>query len=124
MKEHIEQKDLTYLATLRQASGEVGKEILRQIKALDKWALPAWGAKNYVVDDAGVDMKGNKHDGYLRFDVNGTKLKRGKVIIYLAPNDTYSVVFGRVRGLDWKELKRVDMVYNDQLVEIIDNYVG
>lgn len=120
----LSKKDLDYLATSTVASGEVGKEIFRQIRTMDKWAFAAWGAKNYVVDDIGKDMQGNRHEGYLRFDVKGTKLKRGKVIVYLAPNDTYTVVFGRVRGADWKELKRVDNVYVDQLVEVIDTYVG
>lgn len=123
-KSVLSNKDLEYLASSNIASGEKGKEILRQIKAIDKWALAAWAAKNFVVSDAGVDMKGNPYDAYLKFKVNGPKLKRGTVIIYLTPNDDYTVVFGQVRGADWKELKRVDMIYFDQLVEVIDQYVG
>lgn len=127
MKEYIAKEDLNYLATLKQASGEIGKEILRQINALDRNALMAWGAKNKAIADSGKDIGENntiiKYDGKAQFDVSCPKFK-GRVVIYLMPNDTYTVVFGQIRSSRWNVKKRIDGVYSDQLVEIIDNYVG
>lgn len=127
-KSVLSNKDLAYLASVDCiASGEVGKEIFNQIRALDKNALMAWGAKNKAIADSGEDIgeagKTIKHDGKAQFDVSCPKFK-GRVVIYLMPNDTYTIVFGQIRNSRWNVKKRIDGVYNDQLVEIIDDYVG
>lgn len=124
-KSALSENDLSYLATV--ASGEVGKEIFRQINALDRNALMAWGAKNKAIADSGTDIGENnttiKYDGKAQFDVRCPKFK-GRVVIYLMPDDTYTIVFGQIRNSRWNVKKRINGVYNDQLVEIIDDYVG
>jgi hypothetical protein len=116
----LNKKELNYLANT--ASGEVGKEIYRQIKYFDKWALASWGAKNFVTFDAGKDLN-MAHEGGLKFKVKGSKFK-GWVMIYLTPMDLYTIVLGRVRGVDWKVVKTIDNIYFDQLVEILNENIG
>ena len=97
---------------LTEANDRVGKTILNQINALDKWALASWGAKQYVLHKDGI-----------QFDVRGSKF-RGRVIIKLNSRDLYDIDFGTIRKMDWKLKKREKDVYVDQLVNIIDNTVG
>ena len=91
----------------------IATTILSQIKALDHMALFAWGFKNGV----GLD------DG-LQFDVNGIKF-RGKVIIKLNAMDLYDITFGRMnrKTLEFDVKHTAEGVYCDQLVEILDHYI-
>jgi len=56
----------------------IGKTILSQIKALDKWALDSWGAKNIVLFPQGI-----------QFDI-----KESKVIITL-DKSVYNIEFNK-----------------------------
>ena len=88
--------------------------ILSQIKALDPMALFAWGAKNLV----------NAGDG-LKFKTSGMTPYKGYVYIkYNAGKDLYDIQFYKLRNLEVKTDKVVEDVYAEDLVKIIDGFVG
>jgi hypothetical protein len=87
--------------------------ILSQIKALDPMALFAWGAKNLV----------NMGDG-LKFKTTGMTPYKGYVYIKLNGKDLYDVQFFKLRNLEVKTNKIVEDVYAEDLVQVIDGYVG
>lgn len=92
----------------------IAKNILEQIKAIDVWALGAWGAKELVA----------MNDG-LKFKTSGMVKWKGCVYIqYNEGQDLYDVIFAKIRKYEWKEQERVEGVYFDQLVEVIDRRVG
>lgn len=94
---------------------EIAKIILGQIKYLDKMALMAWGAKNYVALPKSKEIQGG-----LRFKVNGLKF-RGWVKIELTYLDEYSISFINEN----LEIEKVyHGVYCDMLVDIIDYVEG
>ena len=92
----------------------IAKTILAQIKIADPWAMGAWGAKQLVA----------KEDG-LQFKTSGMVKWKGIVqVIYDAALDLYNVEFGRIRKYEYKVDKKIAGVYADQLVEVIDGQVG
>ena len=92
----------------------VGQIILQQIRALDRRAMMAWGAKDIVLTNNGV-----------MFKTSGLVRWKGKVIIeYDAGADLYNVTFGRLRKLDFIVDKKLNGVYAEDMVEIIDAQVG
>jgi len=101
---------------LTEASGQVGKTIISQIKTLDKWALQAWGAKDFVANKDGV-----------QFDVRGAK-HRGRVIIALSRNDLYNIEIGKIvtkqGSMDWKSIKKVTDIGVENLVTTLDGLIG
>lgn len=92
---------------------EVGKEILRQINALDKRAMTAWGAKNILWTENGM-----------RFTTSGMVKWKGIVSISLNKSDTYDIEFGKVRVLTYQAQKTMKGVSVENLVSSIDSYVG
>ena len=85
-----------------------------QIRAMDRNALMAWGARDLVA------MK----DG-LKFKTTGMVKWKGYVYVqYDEGRDLYNIIFAKVRKMEWKVQHRVDGVFFDQLVEIIDTQVG
>lgn len=90
----------------------VGDTILKQINVMDKWALNAWGAKNYVLLKDGI-----------QFDVRGPKFK-GRILIQLSKKDTYDVTAGNIRKMDWKVKKFVRDISVEQLVDVLNNIIG
>jgi hypothetical protein len=112
-----------------EASQVVGKTILQQIRMIDRMALMAWGAKQFITSDVGglafdkdnskARKKNYKHLGYLKFKVSGLKYK-GWVLVALNGKDLYDVYYYRVRGAD-AILDDIDSdVYAEDLVNIID----
>ena len=88
--------------------------ILSQIKAIDPMATWAWGAKEFVNTGKG-----------LRFKTSGMTPWKGYVhVIYNEGSDLYSVEFSRVRKHQVKVDQVVDDVYAEDLVSIIDQFVG
>lgn len=90
---------------------EIAQTIVSQIKALDFWAMGAWGCQNLVALPESKEFAGG-----LRFKVNGMKFK-GYVAIELRWVDDYTISFLNRKG---EVAKKVEGVYCDQLVEIID----
>jgi len=88
--------------------------ILDQIRAIDKWALGAWGAR---------ELKA--YGTTLAFRVNGTKLKQGWITVeYNEVPDTYTVEAVQIWKAERKVKKSVEGVYCDMLVSVIDEIVG
>ena len=93
---------------------QVAQTILSQIKALDPMALPAWGAKDLI----------SMGDG-LKFKTSGMTPWKGYVYIKYHPcPDLYQIQFFRFRKMEVKIDKVVEDVYAEDLVNIIDHFVG
>lgn len=85
-----------------------------QIRTIDRFALGAWGAKDLVA----------MRDG-LKFKTSGMVKWKGYVYVkYDEGMDLYDVIFARVRKLEWVEDEKVEGVYAEDLVRIIDARVG
>ncbi|MDB4350213.1 hypothetical protein OAA38_00210 [bacterium] len=92
----------------------IAKTILAQIKTIDPWAMNAWGAKDLVGKESG-----------LQFKSSGMVKWKGIVSVnYIAGADHYDLEFGKIRKYEYKVTKKVEGVYADQLVELIDGVVG
>lgn len=85
-----------------------------QIRALDRFAFGAWGTKDMV----------NMGDG-LKFKTSGMTRWKGHVYVkYDEGRDLYNVDFFRVRNAEVKYDKRVEGVFAEDLVTVIDAQVG
>ena len=85
-----------------------------QIRMLDRWALGAWGAKDLL----------NMGDG-LKFKTSGMVRWKGYVYIkYDAGQDLYNIDFFRVRNADIKYDRRLEGVYAEDMVSLINEVVG
>lgn len=92
----------------------VAQTILSQIKAIDARALWAWGAKDLI----------NMGDG-LKFKSSGMTRWKGYVYIkYDEGNDLYNIDFFRFRKMELIYDRRLQGVYADELVHVIDSQVG
>ena len=90
------------------------KTILSQIKQFDPMALFAWGAKDLTDTGNG-----------LQFKTSGMTPYKGFVKInYNAGQDLYEIEFFRIRKLEVKVDKTVTEVYAEDMVRIIDSFVG
>jgi hypothetical protein len=94
---------------------EIARTILEQIKYGDKWALMAYGAKNFIALTESKEFQGG-----LQFEVNGLRHK-GIVRIQLKWIDTYTITFINKRS---EIVKEVEDVYCDMLVDILDYIEG
>ena len=87
--------------------------VYSQIKTLSPWALPAWGAKELVALENGIQFKSSgmvKNKGIIQVKLNGS--------------DLYDVTFGKVRKFKYKEIKKVTDVFVEDLIDVIDEMVG
>ena len=88
--------------------------ILNQIKAQDKMALWAWGARDYVNTGNGI-----------QFRVNGSNTKRGSWCkITLNGKDLYDIEIYRIYKADIKTDSTANDVYADMLIQILDELIG
>lgn len=94
---------------------QIAKTIIAQIKYGDAYALMAWGAQNFVALEESKEFQGG-----LRFRVNGLKFK-GFVQVQLRWIDDYTISFLNKAG---EVKKKVEGIFCDQLVEIIDFIEG
>lgn len=98
------------------ADGKPGREMdaLETYRQIGAWTLMELGAKNRLYSR-----------DYIQFDTSG---KRRRVIVKLTVWDTYTVEIGRVVKRDYlptyEVLHQVDMVYCDQLSEVIRDAVA
>ena len=99
------------MSTTTNRTIEIAQTVLEQIKALDGWALAAYGATNF----AAVSAK----DGYLggiSFMVNGLK-HSGWVTIKLTVMDEYEISFiNRNREV----VKVVEGVHFPELIQVLN----
>jgi hypothetical protein len=85
-----------------------------QIRSLDRWAFGAWGAKDFL----------NMGDG-LKFKTSGMVRWKGYVYIkYDEGRDLYNIDFFRVRNADVKYDRRLEGVFAEDMVELINGVVG
>jgi hypothetical protein len=92
----------------------IAKTILEQIRYLDRWALGAWGAKDYLGLQKGVSFK-----------TSGMVKWKGTVTVLLdEAKDLYVVKFTRLRKLNVIVDKIVEDVFVEDLVNIIEEQVG
>lgn len=92
----------------------IAQTIVRQLKALDKWALASWGAAEFVALEDGV-----------QFRVKGSNVKTGgRVQVRLNGGDTYDIRLIRVRGVNIKEIGAADNIHVEELVDILDGLIG
>lgn len=88
--------------------------IVEQIRALDFRAFMAWGAKDFV----------NMGDG-LKFRTSGLTPWKGHVYVkYNYGTDLYEIQFYRIRKAEIKMDKVLEDVYAEDLVRLIDDFVG
>ena len=92
----------------------IAQTILTQIKTLDPRATWAWGAKDFVATKNGLLFKSS---GMVRW--------KGYVHITLdEAQDLYDIEFYKMRGVKRTMAARVEGIFADQLVELIDSQVG
>ena len=92
----------------------IAQTILTQIKTLDPRATWAWGAKDFVATKNGLLFKSSgmvKWKGYVHIT-----LDEGQ--------DLYDIEFYKMRGVKRTVAAKVEGVFADQLVELIDSQVG
>jgi len=74
------------------------------------------GAKNFVVHNnySGISFKfankGARQPNYIKITLNAM--------------DTYDVEFGRIWGMDYKVIEKLEGIYNDQLKELFEKCTG
>lgn len=73
------------------------------------------GAKNLVKSDK---------EKWLSFRIGRNKSKANLVKIQLLSTDTYKVTFGRVHGMNYRDLDVFINIYGDQLRDIFTDYTG
>lgn len=84
-----------------------------QIKAMDFWALGAWGAKDMIALKKGLSFK-----------TSGMVAWKGTVSIILdEAKDLYTVKFTRLRKLNVIVDKVVEDVFAEDLINVIDAQV-
>ena len=91
----------------------VAKTVYSQIKTLSPWALPAWGAKELIALENGIQFKSS-----------GMVKNKGIIQVKLNRSDLYDVTFGKVRKFKYKEIKKVTDVFVGDLIGVIDEMVG
>jgi hypothetical protein len=85
-----------------------------QIRTIDRFALVAWGAHDML----------NMGNG-LKFKTGGMVKWKGYVhVVYDEGRDLYNVDFFRIRNAEVKYDKRVEGVFAEDLVTVIDAQVG
>ena len=105
----------------------ITKTIMNQIKAIDFWAMGAWGTRNKVSLN-----ETDKRLGGFQFDIKCPKVKNGRVLIELNGLDLYNVTVYRktrkkVDGIFMPHMpvvKEVENLYAEDLVRVIDGIVG
>jgi len=92
----------------------IAQTIMTQIKTLDPRATWAWGAKDFVATKNGLLFKSSgmvKWKGYVHIT-----LDEGQ--------DLYDIEFYKMRGVKRTVAAKVEGIFADQLVELIDSQVG
>ncbi len=89
----------------------IAETILEQIRYTDRYALWAWGAKNFA-----ALQESKEYQGGLEFQVNGLTHK-GWIKVCLRWVDDYTIVFVNQNR---EVIKTAEAIYCDMLVSTID----
>jgi len=85
--------------------------------------LDQLGGKQFLVVTGSNGMVGGKNS--LTMFVPGTKHRgKVKVTVELTPLDLYTVTVGRIKGFEWEEIEKRDMVYCDMLMDTFEELTG
>lgn len=90
---------------------EVAKTILAQLGG--NRFIVMTGAKNFVYDKSS-----------LHFSVGKTKNKANKIVVKLDPDDTYTMTFYKLRGIDLTKISEHSGLYFDQLQSVFTRETG
>lgn len=93
----------------------IAKTILEQLGGNKFVAMT--GAKNFMSCGDGLSFKLPGSGGFCKSGIN-------YVSITLTPDDDYNVVFGKTRKFNYKEIKKVEGIYFDQLQEVFTRATG
>jgi len=94
----------------RQRDIEIAKIILMQLGGSNRLQMFT-GAYNFVAVPYGVSFRiKNRSVNYVKIVLNAM--------------DTYDIEFGRISGVNYKIVKELSGIYNDQLVEVFTRYTG
>ena len=99
----------------RATEQQIAETIMQQIRATDKWAMGAWGARERVILNQTSERRGG-----LMFRVSGSKL-RGKVTIELTYLDTYNVTSYRFRNHQAHVVSAATDIYCDRLMDTVNS---
>jgi len=100
-------------------AGEILKQIKHGMSPLDYLSM---GIKNVYALGSDDKVAGSEATGGgLQFDARGHW--KGRVIARLGPDDTYALIFGRIRGSKWKIDKELAGIYADSIGEVVRNNV-
>lgn len=103
---------ITFKDFITESSSKVSQIILQQLGGNKFIAMT--GAKNFVGSD-----------DYLMFSIGrGAKNSINKVKITLDSNDTYTVEFAKMRGINYTVVKTVSGIYFDQLQAVFKRNTG
>jgi hypothetical protein len=92
----------------------IAQTIRNQIRALDRNAMMAWGAKDLM----------NMGDG-LKFKSSGCVRKKCYVYVQLDEGqDLYNIHFFQIRKHEMVTIEKIEGVFCESLVEIINRVVG
>lgn len=95
---------------------EIAQTILKQIKALEPWALGAWGARSMML---------SSEEGFLSFKVTTPKIRRGGLVkvFYDRGSDLYAIKAYRIIGAKITVIGERADVYAEDLVDVIDSLI-
>ena len=79
--------------------------------------LAMTGAKNLMHGNEGRKL-------YFTLPSNFAKGGINRVSVEIMPNDTYTMTFGKARGVNYTEKKKLEGVYNDMLRSIFTDVTG
>lgn len=100
--------------------------ILDQINAMDSRAFMAWGVRRFSFsnENIGISEYMKPNLGYLKFKTTGMVKNKGHIIIMLMPNDTYTIIFGKVIKAKWSIKELHEDIYVDNLIPVLDEIIG
>lgn len=128
-----------YLKTVKEHGQELANKYLKKIieggmkryqelkEGVAETILKQLGGNKFIaMTGAKQFTKGKNSDGEEQITFKLPRAKDGinVVIIALTSMDLYRITFGKLRGVDYKVVKEIDGVYNDQLQEIFTRYTG
>jgi hypothetical protein len=92
----------------------IAHTIISQIRSIDKFALSAWGAKEFVSLPNGLQFKTSgsvrKHKGYVKISLNGA--------------DLYDIEAFTIRVGEIKVKRQITDIFVEDLVSWLDQIIG
>lgn len=87
-----------------------------------KTILAQLGGRQFIVMTGAKNL--TDHGNALSMKIPSSKNKINYLKIILAPDDTYTIEFGRVWGMNYNVIETVEGVYCDMLRDIFEDRTG